>query len=132
MTITPELLKRELERLSLVVKEKAKADREKLGARGKLLRDLAEIGFRRFSKNKFVFHVKNNDESIVSFIVEMNGKTANVYEDHFVVVDGKEVLASTTEKPFRKIGVRYGRVLMEIHKRILELEEEFLKDVYHV
>lgn len=126
--ITAGLVKFELERLQNVLNNKIERTKDNLSSQTVLKMNLIDTGFIKLSDSTYALDIKNRGKSYISFIITFRGKGVDIYEDHIVIEDKKEVPLSSIDKPFKLVSVRYNRVMEEIYKRVLSLSEELSKD----
>ncbi len=125
--ITPELVRYEIEKLTIVLNDNIERTKDELNSKTKLIMNLLDIGFVKISQSKYNLDIQNRGKSYISFTITFRGKAVDIYEDHLVIKDGKEIPSSEIIDPFNLVSVRYSRVMGEVYNRASFLVTEFSK-----
>ncbi len=126
--ITPDLVRLELERLTVVLDNRIEKTKDKLNSKRKLIIDLMDIGFTKISDAKFSFDIRNHGTSYVTFTVIFRGKAVDIHEDHLVLRNRHEVPISEFGQSFNLVSVRYNKAIEAIYNRVIELSEELSQE----
>jgi hypothetical protein len=126
--ITPELVREELNKLTLILNTRIEKTKDKLNSKRKLAMDLEDIGFIKISNSKYTLDIRNHGLSYISFSVTFRGKAVDIHEDHLVLRNRKEVPVSEFGESFLLSSVRYNRAVEEIYKRVISLSGELMQE----